>query len=926
MAGKWAVLFNYCQSLLKQGLSSRWQGFWIVHSTTFKHWSKFSSLALITVWLCFLVLPVSAKAPTLYKPERPSSPPTSHPAPYTLHPTPHTPHPTLLAQGKAFYDAGQFAEAVKVLQQAVEVYRSQADQLQLAVTLSNLSLTYQQLGAWEEAKQAIAESLSLLSKQPSTLNSQQLQILAQTLNIQGRLYLEMGQPEPALATWEQATKFYTQATDHLGEVRSRINQAQALQAMGFYRRALEALIDLKKTLQPLPDSLTKAVGLRSLGDALQLVGDSEQSRQTLQQSLELTQRLRSQQETSATLFSLGNTARAQQQLSEALKFYQQAASSSPVPILQIQAQLNRLSLLIETKQRTEAQTLLPQIQAQMESLPLSRPAIYARINLAQSQTKLKDEGQGLRGKRTGSSPIPQSSSLTNTASLLATAVQQAHSLGDRRAESYALGNLGGLYEQTQQWTEAQKLTEQALLLAQSINANDVTYRWQWQLGRLLKQRGEIAGAIAAYESAVTTLQSLRSDLVAVNREVQFTFRDSVEPIYRQTVELLLQTQGTQPSREHLDQARRLIESLQLAELDNFFREACLNSQSVPLDQLVDRDNPTAAIFYPIILDNQLDVILKIPHQPLHHHTVPLSRRQVEQVLAKLRQAIKEPDAVKETRSLSQQVYNWLIQPVADELKQSGVNTLVFVLDGLLRNVPMAALYDGQRYLIEQYAVALSPGLQLFAPRPLAQTKLNALTAGLSHPPPDYSQFSPLPEVNAELNLIEQAGITTTRLVDQSFTSKALEQKINTAPFKVVHLATHGQFSSQAKNTYILAADGPINVSELDQLLRSKTQTPAEAVELLVLSACETATGDNRATLGLAGVAVRAGARSTLASLWQINDRSTALFIGDFYRELAGGKVTKAEALRRAQMMLLKQYPEYSRPLYWAPYVLVGNWL
>jgi len=113
---------------------------------------------------------------------------------------------------------------------------------------------------------------------------------------------------------------------------------------------------------------------------------------------------------------------------------------------------------------------------------------------------------------------------------------------------------------------------------------------------------------------------------------------------------------------------------------------------------------------------------------------------------------------------------------------------------------------------------------------------------------------------------------------------------------------------------------------MDYLLRSRDQRRAEAIELLVLSACQTATGDNRAALGLAGVAVRAGARSTLASLWRINDRSTAIFIGEFYRELAHSKVTKAEALRRAQVALFKNYPNYSRPGYWAPFVLVGNWL
>ena len=167
---------------------------------------------------------------------------------------------------------------------------------------------------------------------------------------------------------------------------------------------------------------------------------------------------------------------------------------------------------------------------------------------------------------------------------------------------------------------------------------------------------------------------------------------------------------------------------------------------------------------------------------------------------------------------------------------------------------------------------------------------------------------------------------TNELLNQKFTSKSLEKEIGSHPFNVVHLATHGQFSSQARNTFILAADGPINVRQLDNLLRTRNQSRPEAIELLVLSACETATGDKRAALGLAGVAVRAGTRSTLASLWRIDDKATAIFIGEFYRELAKAGVTKAEALRRAQMAFLKKYPNYSRPSYWAPYVLVGNWL
>jgi CHAT domain-containing protein len=162
------------------------------------------------------------------------------------------------------------------------------------------------------------------------------------------------------------------------------------------------------------------------------------------------------------------------------------------------------------------------------------------------------------------------------------------------------------------------------------------------------------------------------------------------------------------------------------------------------------------------------------------------------------------------------------------------------------------------------------------------------------------------------------------LLDENFTTKILEKTINDQPFRVVHLATHGQFSSKAKDTFILTVDGRINVSELDSLLKSREQKRTEPIELLVLSACETAAGDNRAALGLAGVAIRSGARSTLASLWQIGDDSTASFIREFYSELITGKTT-AEALRLSQLKMLEDQ-KYNRPMYWAPYVLVGNWL
>jgi CHAT domain-containing protein len=218
---------------------------------------------------------------------------------------------------------------------------------------------------------------------------------------------------------------------------------------------------------------------------------------------------------------------------------------------------------------------------------------------------------------------------------------------------------------------------------------------------------------------------------------------------------------------------------------------------------------------------------------------------------------------------------------------------------------------------------MNSGLQLLDPKPLEGKNLNALAAGLSQPSFPY-KFARLPGVKSELDQITKAGIKTTILLDKKFTSVELNRQINSTVYKIVHLATHGKFSSRAEDTYILAADGRINVREFNHILLSSNRKQ-EAIQLLTLSACQTAEGDKRAALGLAGAAIKAGARSTIASLWQIEDEVTAMFIGEFYRALTTVQPSKVEALRKAQLKLL-HHPNYQAPFYWSPYVLIGNWL
>lgn len=658
----------------------------------------------------------------------------------------------------------------------------------------------------------------------------------------------------------------------------------------------------------------------------------------------------------------------------ALEFYQQAAdcyrqaASEASPTIEIQAQLNLLGLSIQTRQEAEIAALLPTIQSQINRLPPSRTAVSAQLKLAQnllclqvrensrspllSQEKLGQVGNFaslfspllqscFSSKETAKKPNVNALSPSQIPSLpeirqgITKAFHQAQILGDKQAEANALGYLAATYQQMGKWGEAQQLTERALQGLSAFENPELVYLWQWQLGRLYQLQEKPKQAIAAYTLSWEILQSLRQDLVATNPDLQFTFRESVEPVYRELVDLLLQPsldQGEKPgeiSQDNLKKARDIIESLQLAELNNFFQEACLEAKPQQIDQL----DSQAAVIYSIILPERLAVILSVPRQPLSYYETALNSRleagevdsTFDDLFATLNPFISSPNPLVPY----QQFYDWLIRPAEGELAKNSIKTLVFVLDGVLRGVPVSALHDGQQYLIEKYNIALTPGLQLFNPRRFSLERLRVLVGGLTE---SRLGFSALPSVKQEVKEIAEIAATEV-LLDGEFTRAQLESKMQAEAFPIVHLATHGQFSSQAEDTFLLTWDERINVKNLDQLLRESVPSSRvgdfsyarNSIELLILSACQTAVGDKRAALGLAGVAVRSGARSTVATLWSVQDKSTADFMTQFYQVLNQPNVSKADALRQAQLSLLHS-PQYQHPFYWASFVLVGNWL
>ncbi len=846
----------------------------------------------------------------------------------------------LLLQSHQRYEKGQIEEAKVLLKQVQQ--QTQGQGLTAAVALSNLALIASDQGNWTIAQTSIQQSMEVLQSIPPT--PQKTEVMAKVLNVQGRVQLIRGEAQAALQTWQQSATLYGQIKHQQGMLQSQIRQAQALQAMGLHSRAYRDILEPMKTqLEQQPDSLLKAEGLRSLGEAISVVGDRAEAQKTLADSLAIAERLKNPPEIAASKLTLANLLSAniretrrfsplnegkadplQKDIDRAIKLYQEAADISSTN--RLRANLNQLALLVASQRTSEAQKFAAKLQPEILALPPDRSSIEARLNFANSlltlaKTSGSDQGQVLTA-------------------LLTTAVEQARQLNDPRLIANALGHLGRAQAQDQRFDLAQATTEQALLVAQSVRATEQVYRWSAQLGRFQEQQGDRDAAIKSYTQAVNTLRSLRQDLLGINADSQLVEAETLEPVHRQLVSLMLPKDVSQPDNATLIKTRNVIESLQLEEINTYLRANCLPS-SVELDNVV--VNTQTAIIYPMILPDRIALIVSVvsPTAPGQKdglngvnkiasetklYTQPIDQITLTKTVNELQMSLRNRISF-EYETPSQQLYDWLIKPIVPQLQAQKVETLVFVLDGVLRNIPMAALSNGEQFLVEQYSIATTLGLKLTTPKPLQAQALSGVGFGLTEPSKVGDQkFSELPFVATELKDFQQEIAPSTVVLNKDFTRDQFKTILQKSVSPIVHLATHGQFSSNLEKTFLVTSDGVITTGDLETALGAGNSNRSIPIELLVLSACETAIGDERAPLGIAGIALKSGARSTVSSLWKVNDNATAVLMQKFYQVVSKRQVSKAVALQQAQRAILED-PQFRRhPYYWAPFILVGNWL
>jgi CHAT domain-containing protein/Tfp pilus assembly protein PilF len=730
---------------------------------------------------------------------------------------------------------------------------------------------------------------------------------------QGLQAYQRGGFEQALAAWKQAAQLYERGGNGKDQSRALVQAAQASESIGQVSQALQNLELALALAHQTQDRVWIATVLDNLGRTYLAARNPDAAMQHLTQAMEMAAPDGGPRLIAAIHNDIGLTQVSQQHYEEASASFTAGAEGA------LAAQDRQLAARALNNAARVA-LKLNQLDAARKWLDQALDAVKDSSPSHDKATSLVHIGLGYQ-QLLPAVPAMNPPLLLRAAGVFVEASTVAENIGDTRTRSYADGYLGHLYETEHRYDEALHLTRRAIFSAQAVGAPESLYRWQWQLGRLLAATGKLDEAITAYNQATETLRPIRIEVASSLSTGSLSGEESVRPLFFEQADLLFQraslTSDSKAAEDSLRSARDAIESYKAAELRDYFRDQCVDALQAKLTKL-DTVDPTTAIIYPIVFHDRTELLVTLPIG-LMRVPVPITAAVLTKEVRAFRRTVEKRTTL-EYVSHSQQLYDWLIRPIESELIRQKIQTLVFVPDGVLRTIPFSALYDGTSFLIQKYAIALTPGLYLTDPRPLNREKIRFLAGGLTK---SVQGFPSLPYVAEEVDAI-RGFYHADQLLNQDFRTPALEQELRDGRYGILHIATHGKFSTNADDSFLLTFDGKLTMTTLDRLI-GLFRFRQDPLELLTLSACQTAVGDDRAALGLAGVAIKAGARSALATMWFINDEASAALISEFYRQLRDPSVSKAAALQRAQTKLLGDRV-YQHPAYWSPFLLLNNWL
>lgn len=849
-----------------------------------------------------------------------------------------TPAPTaeqLFNQGAVAYQTGHYQAAFGAWVQALQLYQASHAPLDEALTMSSLGTVFKRFSDYSAALNCYQQALTIFQDLEEPLGE------AQSLNYLGEIYIEQGH--------------YLQAKTHY----------EAAQAI-FEDLAVSVVAN-----PPPAEAYTlrfQAINLDNLGILYGELGQYTRALDFHQQALAIRQTLAEPQFEKITLLNIGLIYKRLENYSTALTYYEQALAISRD----------------RNDRRGEAIALNNLALVYDELGEPTRGLEYLQTALAiyQEMGDRMGEGNTLDSLGTLYLSLGQYDQAQQSYEQALTILR---AVGQRALEKAVLGHIGDLYvaqdqpelaivfyKQSVELTEALRQTLQTLSREQQeayAATVEATYR---SLADLLLEQGRILEAqqvlellkveeLRQFTRASYSTGSLIYDpeevevmdgynsLIAIGADIAACHPNCDEALYNRRRDLLAYYQQQIASFKAVVAQNR-------AEDDRFYDPTDLASDALDIVNA----QPGTVLIYPVVLPDKLWLLWTATGGVVGTVEVPVSQAELSQAVLQLQQQLRQPDAqsLASLKSTSHQLYQWLIAPLATELQQNQVEHLVFAQDRITRYVPMAALHDGERFLIERYTVStvLSAALTDTDYRLEAAESSPVLALGLNQSIPGYS---PLPKVTEEVDGIvrtdtnDLTGVFPGQIfLNDQFTLDTLDANLRRA--RILHIATHAEFVPQVPaGSYLLLGNGEqLPISEI----RSRG-LDLDSLHLVVLSACQTALGgealDGTEIAGVSSYFLgKNKAEAVMATLWRVDDAGTSLLMQRFYGILATGQVTKAEALRQAQLSLLNNEVNLEErftmlgldrggfvtaevnsepagldhPYYWAPFILIGNGL
>jgi CHAT domain-containing protein/Tfp pilus assembly protein PilF len=813
----------------------------------------------------------------------------------------------------------QYDQALPIYQQALDIFRDRlkakkGDRNSLrtseSLTLSRMASIYFKSSKYDLALASYQQMLPIATEHDDRIGR------VQTLNNIGVIYANQTQYAQALESYEQALTLVRELCCYRGDEAAILNNLSALYfSLGQNRRALELADQATKIYFKL--TTENFVGLKKT-------------------EIELLHDVLGEDNSNPTLTSRGLSVRA--------TVGDTADNNVTVKAGQANNANNLAQLYSNSGKYQEAIALFQKAKG-----------LYQEIG--------NDLGIGITLDNIGST-YARLGQVEQAISFHQQALTQYEKVGDRTGTGVALSNLGRAYANSGKQAEAIAAYQKALNIAREVHDPSTESVVLANIGDLLAQQKQIETAIAFLKQSVNVRESIRQSIRMLPREDRAAYKQSVSYTYRNLAKLLLQ-------QERINEAIQILDLLKVQELQDYLRDVKGNEHTAsgitlfaPEQALINTDlqsllngsplaaqiqqtaakqslslstsrsliaevqkfGDRAALFYPLLFEDRLFLVLLPAKSAPIVRSIAVQPQEFTKLLQDFRADLQDSSS-SDVKDSSARLYQYLIKPIAADLKSANIELLLYAPDGQLRYIPLAALYDGKQWLIENYSFNYLTASGFLDVQPVAKTPLKAIAAAFTQGEIKFEignekfDFIGLPFAAKEIDKIASTFPNTTKLVDASFNRANAVSQFGS--YNLIHLATHAAFvHGTPEDSFVLMGNGDrLNLRELREWKLPNTQ-------LIVLSACQTAiggvVGSGEEILGFGYQIQRTGARAAIASLWTVSDQGTQMLMGNFYTQLQKGN-NIINSLRQAQLSLLQtKQSELQHPYFWSAFILIGN--